>query len=506
MPSPRIAIGSIFQESNEFVKIRTELDLFRNTYVHERQALLSLAGTDCEVAGMLAVCESEGATVIPLVAARCVSGGPLSDDCYSYLKNALLTPLREAGPVDGVLLSMHGSMVTVSEGDPEGDLLAAIRVLIGPDAPVVMTLDLHAHVTPRMVTHTTGLVSFTHYPHDDTYTTGERGARLLFDALNGRTRPVMALAKVPLLAAGCRGMTFGDAPMAHLTHRARELERTPGVLSISCFQIHPNNDQPGMGSGAIVITDNDPELARRTALSFAEEFWSRRFEFEPEVVSVAEAVARGREIDGPVVLVDTADCPGGGAPEDSVALLRELLALGVTERCFTLVVDPVAAEVCAAAGIGQTVSFDLGYGFDSDWGQPLPVTGVVRGVCDGRFLYTGGAYGGTWASMGLSATLKIGSIEVLIMSQPTYDWWDEQYRSAGMDVRTAKFIGIKNPMNYQFAYRDSAKASFIVDTPGPTPANIARLPHKRLQRPFYPKDKDIPNLEIPVVVNREWTL
>jgi len=236
-------------------------------------------------------------------------------------------------------------MVTVSEGDPEGDLLACVREIVGPDVPVVMTLDLHAYVTARMVHHATGLVSFTHYPHDDTYTTGERGARLLFDALHGKTKPVIALAKVPLLAAGCKGMTFGDGPMAHLTRRARETEKQPGVLSISCFQIHPNNDQPEMGSGAVVITDDDPELARHTALSFAEECWARRFEFEPEVVSVAEAVTRGRAADGAVLLVDTSDYAGCGAPGDSVALLRELLALCVTERCFTMTVDPTAARI-----------------------------------------------------------------------------------------------------------------------------------------------------------------
>lgn len=487
--TPRIAVGSIFQESNEFVTTQTDLALFRNTYVHERDALLQLAGTDCEVAGVLAVCERERAQVIPLVAARCVSGGPLSDACYASLKEALLAPLREAAPVDGVVLAMHGSMTTISEGDPEGDILEAVRQIVGPDVPVVMTLDLHAHVTTRMVKHATGLVSFTHYPHDDTFTTGERGATLLFAALHGKVKPVMAMAKVPLLACGCNGQTFGDAPMAHLTRRARELETQPGILSVSCFQVHPNNDQPGMGSGGLVITDNDPALARRLASDLAEEFWARRHAFQPDVLSVADAVAAGRAIHGgPVLLVDTADCAGGGAPGDSVALLRELLTLGVTERTFVMVVDPDAAKACAAAGIGQTVSVELGYHIDPTWGQPIRVTGAVSLLSDGRFLYTGGAYGGTWASMGLSAVLHIGSIETLVMSYPTYDWADEQYRAAGMDARQAKFIGVKNPMNYRIAYRDVAKTAFIVDTPGPTPSDIRRLPYRRLQRPSFPFD------------------
>ena len=501
MADMRIGVGSIFQESNQFAATQTDLSLFRNSYVHEGDTLLQLAGTDCEVAGMLATCEAAGAQVVPLLAARCVSGGVLSDDCYAYLKDALLARLREAGPLDGLALAMHGSMVTASQLDPEGDLLDAVRQIVGPDVPIVMTLDLHAHVTPRMISQATALVSFAHYPHDDTYSTGERGADLLLRAVRGAVKPVMALAKVPILCSGCNGQTFGDAPMAHLTRRARQLETQPAVLSVSCFQVHPYNDLPGMGCGSVVVTDNDPDLAAGQARELAAEFWARRRTFEAEILPVSEAVARGRAVEGgPVLLVDTADCAGGGAPGDSVALLRELVALGVTERTFVMVVDPSAAQACARAGTGQEITLELGYHIDPTWGRPLEVTGVVRLLADGRFLYRGGLYGGTWASMGLSAVLQIGSIDALVMSKPTYDWGDEQFRSMGMDVRQAKFIGVKNPMNYLYAYRDLMKAAFIVDTPGPTPAHVRNLTYQRMQRPFFPLDEEIAGLEIAVAI------
>ena len=501
MADMRIGVGSIFQESNQFAATQTDLSLFRNSYVHEGDTLLQLAGTDCEVAGMLATCEAAGAQVVPLLAARCVSGGVLSDDCYAYLKDALLARLREAGPLDGLALAMHGSMVTASQLDPEGDLLDAVRQIVGPDVPIVMTLDLHAHVTPRMISLATALVSFAHYPHDDTYSTGERGADLLLRAVRGAVKPVMALAKVPILCSGCNGQTFGDAPMAHLTRRARQLETQPAVLSVSCFQVHPYNDLPGMGCGSVVVTDNDPDLAAGQARELAAEFWARRRTFEAEILPVSEAVARGRAVEGgPVLLVDTADCAGGGAPGDSVALLRELVALGVTERTFVMVVDLSAAQACARAGTGQEITLELGYYIDPTWGRPLEVTGVVRLLADGRFLYRGGLYGGTWASMGLSAVLQIGSIDVLVMSKPTYDWGDEQFRSMGMDVRQAKFIGVKNPMNYFYAYRDLMKAAFIVDTPGPTPAHVRNLTYQRMQRPFFPLDEEIAGLEIAVAI------
>ena len=502
MAGMRIGIGSIFQESNQFAATQTGLDLFRNSYVHEGDALLQLAGTDCEVAGILATCVDAGAQAVPLLAARSVSGGALSDACYTELKETLLAGLRAAVPLDGLILAMHGSMVTASQEDPEGDLLDAVRRIVGPDLPIVMTLDLHAHVTPRMVRQANALVSFTHYPHDDTFSTGERGASLLLRTVQGDVRPVMALAKVPIICGACNGQTFGDGPMAHLTRRARRLETQPGILSVSCFQVHPYNDLPGMGCGSVVVTDNDPALAADEAQGLAAEFWERRRAFEVEHFTVAEAVARGRQVEGgPVLLVDTADCAGGGAPGDSVALLRELLALGVDEPVFLMVVDADAAQACARAGIGQTVSLQVGYSLDPTWGQPVSVSGVVRRLGDGSFLYDGGLFGGTWASMGLSAVLQVGSIELLVMSQPTYDWGDEQFRSLGMDVRRAKFIGVKNPMNYRHAYRDLMKAAFIIDTPGPTPAHVRNLSFERMQRPFFPLDEEIPDLEIPVVVS-----
>ena len=261
----RIGVGSIFQESNQFAATQTDLPLFRNSYVHEGDALLRLAGTDCEVAGMLAVCAEAGAQVVPLAAARCVSGGALSDNCYAYLKEALLAPLREAGTLDGLALAMHGSMVAASELDPEGDILDAVRAIVGPELPIVMTLDLHAHVTPRMVRQATALVSFAHYPHDDTYSTGERGADLLLKTVQGEIEPVMALAKVPMICGACNGQTFGDGPMALLTRRARWLEKQPSILSVSCFQVHPHNDLPDMGCGAVVVTDSHPALAAKEA-------------------------------------------------------------------------------------------------------------------------------------------------------------------------------------------------------------------------------------------------
>jgi microcystin degradation protein MlrC len=498
MPSRtwRVAIGSIFAESSHFLTTRIDRFYFENTYIYERNDLFKLAGTDCEIAGALTICERENATVVPLVAARSVSGGPATDDCYAELKQLLLTPLQQALPVDGVILPLHGAMTTLSDDDPEGDLIHAVRQIVGKSVPIIVTLDLHAHVTQKMVEFSDAIIGFTHYPHDDTFTTGERSANLMFKILRGEAHPVMAMAKVPVICSGINGMTFGDAPMAHLTRRARELENDPSILSVSIFHVQPSIDIPGMGSGGLVIADGDLERAESEACKLAEEYWARRQDFEPEIIPVAEAVQRGREIDGgPVLLVDTADCVGGGAAGDSVALLQKLLELEVTEPTFLMVIDPEAALRCAEAGIGQKILLELGYKIDPSWGESIQVEGRVRHLLDGKFRYRGGIYGGTIGDMGLCAVFQVGAMQILMMSRPTYDWLDEQFRAAGLDARDAKFIGVKNPMNYNFAYRDLAKAAFVVDTPGPTPPTLRHMPFKRLARPFFPVDKDIPGLE-----------
>ncbi len=507
----RIAIGSIFQETNTFLAARTTLDLWRNTFIYERGDMFKLRDSDSEIAGILAALAQCGqpVQVVPLLAARCVSGPINSAECYDTLKSLLLTPLREAmrdGGVDGIILPMHGSMVAEGVEDVEGDLIMAVRHIVGPTVPIVATFDLHAHFTQTMVSHATALLAFEHYPHDDCYQTGEKAVKLLLPAIAGHTRPNMAFAKVPILCGGGNGRTSGDwhaknCPMAYLTAAARELEKQTGVLSVSILHVHPYNDLPEMGCGALVITDNDPDLAAREATRLANEIWARRTEFEPRLYAVADAVQRGRGISGgPILLVDTADCVGGGSAGDSVSLLRTLTELGVTEPTMLMVVDPAAAQACAKAGIGGTVNTTLGYTVDAQWGAPLQVSGVVRHLFDGEFTYSGGIYGGTRGQMGLSAVLQIGPFQVLIMSRPTYDWADEQYRCAGMDVRQAKFVGVKNPMNYNMAYAGVAKASFIVDTPGPTPATTRHLPYQRMQRPFFPLDESIPNLQPTVYV------
>ena len=488
----RVAIGTIFTECNHFGGLPADLDTFRRGELRRGAEVLEQStGT---VGGMLEVLRERDVAVIPTVIATACPSGPLTNDCYETLKRELLDGIVAATPLDGVLMPLHGAAAAEQAGDLEGDLLAAVRARVGPDVPIVATLDLHAHVTEAMVHHADALLAWETYPHADAFETGRRGAKALLDILDGTLRPTMVMAKVPVLVSGVNGHTEGDGPFADVMRRAKSFERQSGVYGCSTFLVHPYLDLPDMGGGGLVITNDDSVKAESLALELAEMYWNNRFDLEPPTFTPDDAVQRGLALDGgPVLLVETSDCCGGGAAGDAVAALKALLRDAPDRPSLVPVVDPEAATACHEAGAGSTITLEVGHKVDPKWGAPVRVTGVVTRLGDGRFVYQGGFWDGQPGAMGPTAVLRIGAIDLLIASHGTYEWADEQYRSHDLDPSSAKFIVVKNPMNYRMSY-GAAKATFILDTPGPTPPTLKHVRYRNLARPYYPSDEEIPDL------------
>lgn len=493
MAAARVAVGSLFIECNHLGGTPADLDCFRRTELDEGEAVLKKpAGT---VGGMLHTLREARCEIAPLVVASACPSGPVTADCYQTLKDRLLELLSDALPVEGVLLALHGAAAAENAGDLEGDLLQAVRDAIGDETPIVATLDLHAHVTADMVKAADVLVAWETYPHRDAYETGVRGAQALVDILSGRLIPAMALAKVPVLVGGVRGHTEGAGPFADVMRLAKSFEQRPDVYCTSAFLVHPYLDLPDMGGGGLVVTHDNPALATELATEIAELYWQGRFDLEPPTYAPAEAIRLGLELDGgPVLLIETADCCGGGAAGDSVATLKALLAGVASARCLAEVVDPEAAAACHRAGVGQQVTIPLGHRLDPKWGEPVVVTGNVRRLSDGCFTYRGGIWDGQIGRMGPTACLEVGAIQILIATHGTYEWLGEQYELLGMDARTAKFVVVKNPMNYGMAYRAISSGEFLLDTPGPTPASVRNVQHRHVARPWFPADAEIPGL------------
>ena len=492
--TPRIAIGGILTECNHLGGLPIDMSIYAACELFRGEEVLQQ--TTSVVGGMLNALQERGAEPVPLIFASACSAGPITRECYQQLRSEWFQRLEQALPVAGVLLPLHGSALVDGLDDPEGDMIHAARALVGTDVPIVVTLDLHAHVTEEMVRHADALLAWETYPHHDQYSTGQRATRLLLDMLDGRCRPTMAMGKVPVITSAIHGSTNGDDPFADLMRYTKSLEQQDGVLSTSLFLIHPYMDCENMGSGGLVVTDNDPELAATLASEIARRYWDRRHDLEPQIFTPVEAITKGQQVDGgPVILVEAADCCGGGAAGDGIAALSALVDSGIDVPSVVPVVDSEAAQACHAAGAGAELSIAIGHKLDPRWGATRTFAGTVERLSDGNFVYTGGQWEGHHEHMGPTAVFRIGSVRVIIMSRATYDWADEQIRSVGLNPAEAKFIVAKNPMNYRLAYGAISKAVIVLDTPGPTPATLKHVTFTKLRRPYFPADVDVPGLQ-----------
>lgn len=487
----RIAIGALLFEGNTLSPVVTELQDFRNKYLEEGPALIpALRRSNTEAGGAIQVCElyPDQVEIVPLMATHGGAGGRVSAAAYGTLREMLLAPLRAAGPVDAVYLALHGSFIAEGTDDMEGDVLAEARAIVGPEVPIAVSCDLHGHITEKMMANVQILIGYRHYPHDDAFDTGRRCAGFLIRTLKGQIRPVTRVRKAPMIIPAQKQRTKSDGPMGQFHATARAREWAGEVLAASYFPVQPWLDFEGLGFAAVVVTDDDPQTADRVALEMAQEAWLRRHDFEVPTVDPGEAIAQGLAIEGgPVVLADAADCVGGGASGDSAVVLEALIRYAPDARSTILIVDPETAQEARAAGEGARFRARIGNKLDASFGSPVEAEVEVVRLFEGRFTYSGGLMGGVTADMGPSAVLRIGGCDVVIASYSSYEYADEQFRAAGIDPHSCKFVVVKNPMNYQQAY-DGAPAMLVLTTPGPTTPNL-RLPDwQKMSRPMYPLD------------------
>jgi microcystin degradation protein MlrC len=301
-----------------------------------------------------------------------------------------------------------------------------------------------------------------------------------------------------------RQRTRGDGPMARIRAIADRLMGEAGVRDLAHFCVQPWIDAPGLGFTAVATGAGDEGAALRAAEEVARAMWDSRSDFLVETTSPDEAIARGLATPGFVVLADASDCVGGGASGDSAALLAALLRHAPGATASIHVADDVAAAAARAAGPGARIRLGLGNRRDPAYGPPLEVEAEVLRATDGTFTYSGGLMGGVRAEGGPSAVLRVGAIEVLATSNACYEYADEAFAAAGIDVRSKKFLVVKNPMNYQQAFADAA-LRVVVDTPGPTTPNLAALPWRDVGRPLFPVDLDAPPRLAFWTRGREWT-
>jgi microcystin degradation protein MlrC len=493
MGRKRIAVGGLLFEGNTLSRVRTELVDFQNKYLVVGDAMIgALANTNVEIAGAISAISAAGWSVAPLIATHGGAGGRVTAECYTELKALLLDGLRSAGAIDGVYLALHGAMICEGEDDAEGDILRAVRAIIG-DIPLSISCDLHAHITPRMVDACSIIVGYQHYPHDDTFETGARAAGLLVRAVKGEIKPTMSMRKVAMLSAPFSHGTREPGPMRQLYRWRCGVESSGRALALSYFPVQPWLDFEDTGFAAVAVTDDQLDAAADLALELAELAWAKRHEFEAAGVEAKAALEEGLATEGqPIILSDASDCVGAGAAGDSARMLQSYLQSGIDAPLLVHVVDPEIAGLAWSAGVGAAISGYLGNKIDPSYGAPLPIDGMVTHLFEGDFTYAGGLMGGVRASMGKSAVIAVKSAVVVVSSYSAYEYADEHFRAAGQDVRNFKFVIVKNPMNFKQAYA-SAPKRVLVNLPGPSTSQLRNVDWRRVQRPCFPlDDQDAP--------------
>jgi microcystin degradation protein MlrC len=486
----RIAVGSLMQETNTFVPFKTTVETFENVYIHRGDAVLTDFGdTRTEVPAFLHVLREAGAEIVPLLAAMALASGPVERTSFDFLLNDLVARLRAAGPVDAVLLALHGALVVEDASDGDAEIVGRVRAALPPGTPIGVSLDLHGHITSAMLQPDVFYVGYQEYPHIDQWETGERTARLLLEVLAGQRHPVMALTKRPLLVSPVNART-GNEPLATIVRAARAMEEAGEVLHASVFPVQPWMDVPDLGFAVLVCADKDQQAAQRAADRLADMAWQARAQFEPDLVPLDEAIQTGLTSEGLTTVGDVGDSPSGGSAADSGAVLRALLAAGADRgpRLSLLTTcDPEAAAEAAKAGVGATVTLRIGHKRTRD-GEPLTVTGRVKTVTDGDFTMHDAGAQGLLCHLGLTAVLAIGAIRLVIRSLPAFEWDTGVYTSAGLDLREAALVFVKSPSHFRVAYTPLSDRVLIADTPGTTCANMRRIPFRNVTRPLYPLD------------------
>ncbi|MBI1735853.1 MAG: M81 family metallopeptidase [Candidatus Rokubacteria bacterium] len=485
----RFFVAMFSHETNTFSTIVTDRPQFEARNLrYGGEILETYRGTGTCLGGMIDAAAARGVSLAPSIAAAASPSGRVTRDIFEDVKHRIVADLRSGGPFDGILLDLHGAMVVEGSEDGEGDLLKAVREVVGARVPIAVSLDFHGNVTRGMVGHATLLHGYKTYPHIDMAERGREATERLLDVLDGRLTPTVALRQPPLLPPlGRQGTARG--PMRRLYDRAAEMERDPKVVSISIFAGFPLADIHDAGLSVYVITNDDQALADRLADELSDLAWKHRQEFVHTALPVREAVARALAIDGrPVILADMADNTGGGAAGDGTEVLRELLRAGARSVTVACIWDPEAAAACARAGVGATVTLEVGGKTDDRHGTPVEVTGRVRTLSDGRFVHKGPMMRGLEGRLGTTAVLDINDVKIILISMRWQTLDPEMIRFVGIDPLAEKILVVKSTIHYRAAFEPIAHEIVEVDAPGLSSSNLAHFEFKHVRRPIFPLD------------------
>ena len=428
--------------------------------------------------------EAEGHEVIEGLCAFAQPAGRTIRRVYEGYRDRILAQAEAALPLDLVLVNMHGAMVAEGYDDCEGDLLARLRAVIGPETVLGGELDLHCHITPEMLEAATALITYKEYPHIDIGERAEDLFRLCHDAALGRTRPVMA-------AHDCRMIsmwrTTGDQMQAFVADmKARE--GRDGVLAVSFGHGFPWGDVAEVGAKTLVVADGDKDKAATHAADLALRLWSMREATRPSAVGIDEAIDRALATDGgPVVLADVSDNAGGGAPSDATFILERLIARGVRDAASGLYWDPVAVRFCMEAGEGASLNLRIGGKCGPDSGDPVDLAVTVERIVTGAAQ----TFGAARNRMGDAVWVRTdGGLDLVLNTVRTQVFHPDAFTAVGLELAAKKIVVVKSTQHFHAGFAPIARDILYVAAPGAIAPDFAAIPYTKLKKPYWPRVED----------------
>ena len=503
----RIATLGIHHETNTFASNKTTLASFNQsglqTYAVQRgQQYADMHGqAQTSMAGFMQGAISHGFELVPLLFAATDPAGTISLEAFETLGGEALEMLREQGPFDGVLLNQMGAAVAENFPDMDGELARRVREIVGPDVPVIMTLDLHANVSQQMSDMTDALVIYRTNPHTDAVPRALDACDLVVRMASENWRPAKWLEQPPMVI-GIFQHDTRDMPMKAVIDDLETVLARSGVVGGSVGQGYPWSDVHENGLACYVLHEDSQDAARDGARWIAERAWANRESlYSPVGPSAAEAVEyalansqdtklRAAE-SGPVVLLDVGDNIGAGSAGDSTFLLDEAIKQGASSWLQT-VRDPGAIEECLAAGIGSTITLSVGGKTDSLHGNPVRLTGRITRISDGRFEDTGTVHAG-WRFFDGGTTVVLETEEgptVALVTTRVGNMSREQFYSLGYRPEEFDIVVAKGVVSPRPAYQPIASELVTVNTPGATSADLSTFNYRRVRKSLYPLDPD----------------
>ena len=482
----RIGAGYLLQETNTFSPVETRLSDFG--LAEGPEVLDRWSGTQTEIGAFLDVLAGTPHETVPLFAGWAMTAGLMSAATFEELLSIVRRRLTDAGPLDGLLLALHGSMCARGTDDCDGAILEVARAIAG-DVPIVVTLDLHANLTSKIAALGDAVVGYQCYPHTDMYQTGHAVAELLLKTLRQEISPATFMRKLPLIVPP-ENMQTTHGPMKQVFDTGYAYrEAHPEVLLVSSFGVQPWLDIQEMGCATLAVADRNHASARDCAEQMAEKFWSLREDFTPQLLSPRQAIEQALAEDGsPVVLAETADGPTAGAPGDSAELIGPLQQFAPGVPSLVWLRDPKAVDEAWRLRPGDLVRTAVGGGYDKVNHVPALIEGTLRPLSDGRFRFTGNYNKGMLNEMGRTAVIQAGSITVVVSDEAANMIAPEVYRSQGLEPCDYKIVVVKSSNSFRSEYTFAHKV-LVVDTPGISTANLRSLPYQKVPRPIYPLDE-----------------